>query len=219
MGNRLVLIAGVIMLPLIYGGFMTVYTTWFQKQSRERRPLFCAIPECLVILSAEAAFLGIWRARTVDPISVMMFWLLFVMLAAMTVFCVIDYREQVVHNCFLMILLLVFALIIGVAGLKHIDVVLAMVPSIVLGFLFCLLSFGMGYVLSHRRMGAGDVKLTLVMGLYLTGEYVVGAVFYGCVAAALFSVIQLARKKLSRNDSIPFVPFLFVGLVLRYLAG
>ena len=140
MGNRLVLIAGVIMLPLIYGGFMTVYTTWFQKQSRERRPLFCAIPECLVILSAEAAFLGIWRARTVDPISVMMFWLLFVMLAAMTVFCVIDYREQVVPNCFLMILLLVFALIIGVAGLKHIDVVLAMVPAMVLGFV------------SHRRV-------------------------------------------------------------------
>ena len=68
-------------------------------------------------------------------------------------------------------------------------------------------------------MGAGDVKLALVMGLYLTGEYVVGAVFYGCIASAAYSLVQLARKKLSRKDTIPFVPFLYLGLIIRYLVG
>lgn len=82
-----------------------------------------------------------------------------------------------------------------------------------------MISFGLGYLLSHKNMGAGDVKLVLVMGLYLTGEYVVGAVLYGCIVGAIFSAVQLARKKLSRKDAIPFVPFLYIGLIIRYLIG
>ena len=95
--------------------------------------------------------------------------------------------------------------------------VLEAFPSIVLGLLFCMISFGLGYLLSRGSMGAGDVKLSFVMGLYLTGEYVVGAVFYGCVAGAVFAVVQLLRRKLSRKDTIPFVPFLYLGLIIRYL--
>ena len=68
-------------------------------------------------------------------------------------------------------------------------------------------------------MGAGDVKLSLLMGLYLSVEYVVGAIVYGCLVGAVYSIVQLLRKKLSRKDMIPFVPFLYAGLIIRYLIG
>ena len=92
-------------------------------------------------------------------------------------------------------------------------------PSVVLGVVFCALCFGIGYLLSKRTMGAGDVKLSLLMGLYLTGEYVVGAIVYGCLVGAIYSLIQLARKKVTRKDAIPFVPFLYAGLIIRYFIG
>ena len=97
--------------------------------------------------------------------------------------------------------------------------VIRLLPSVLLGVVFCMLSFGIVFMLGRGSMGAGDMKLSLVMGLLLTGEYVVGAVLYGCLAAAVFSIVQMLRKKLTRRDRIPFVPFLYVGLVLRYLAG
>ena len=68
-------------------------------------------------------------------------------------------------------------------------------------------------------LGAGDVKLAVIMGMYLTGDYVVGAVFYGCILSAVFSILMLARGKMTRKDSIPFVPFRYVGVVIRYFIG
>ena len=99
------------------------------------------------------------------------------------------------------------------------DRLLETLPSVVLGVIFCALCFGAGYVLSRKAMGAGDVKLSLVMGLYLTGAYVVGAIVYGCLAGAAYSITQLLRKKVTRKDSIPFVPFLYTGLIIRLLVG
>ena len=97
------------------------------------------------------------------------------------------------------------------------DTVLKIIPSIILGFLFCLISFGLGYLLSHGSMGAGDVKLSLIMGIYLTGNDIPGAIFYGCLIAAGYSIVQLLRKKISRKDRLPFVPFLYMGVVVRYI--
>ena len=117
------------------------------------------------------------------------------------------------------LLVLVFVLLTGMTAIRDMEAFLRLLPSIFFGEIFCAVSFGLAYLLSRGSMGAGDVKLALVMGLYLTGEYVSGAVLYGCLAAALFSLVQLARKKLGRRDKIPFVPFLYIGLIIRYIAG
>lgn len=219
MKEYMLLAAGMVLLPLIYWVTVMVYRPAFQEdKNRQRRPL-CSPPEIAVTACAEAALIGIWRSGVFSAGSSMRFQLLFVMLAAMTVICMTDLWERVVPNSILLILLFLFVIIIGLQGVKDMDVVLKALPSILLGFLFCALSFGLCYLISKRNMGAGDVKLALVMGLYLTGEYVVGAVLYGCIAAAVFSIVQLIRKRVSRKDTLPFVPFLYIGLVISYLAG
>ena len=149
----------------------------------------------------------------------LLYLLLLVMLAAMTFFCAADLWEHVVPNPMLLLLVLVFVLLAGMTAVRDMEAFLRLLPSIFFGEIFCVVSFGLAYLLSRGSMGAGDVKLALVMGLYLTGEYVSGAVLYGCLAAALFSLVQLARKKLGRRDKIPFVPFLYIGLIIRYIAG
>ena len=101
-----------------------------------------------------------------------------------------DYREQLVPNRVLLFLLVLFPIIVGGYGVHDMDTVLKLLPSIILGFLFSLISFGTGYLLSHGSMGAGDVKLSLIMGIYLTGRGIPGAVFYGCLIAAGYSIIQ-----------------------------
>lgn len=219
MEKYIILAGGMILMPFLYWGTMMIYRPSFQDEKNRIRIPLRSGPEIIMMVVAEAALFRIWQTEGWRGSSGMTIWLLFVMLTAMNVFCMTDYWEQVVPNRILLALIFLFVFIVGVQCVRDMEVALAAFPSIFLGFLFCAVSFGLGYLLSHRNMGAGDVKLALVMGLYLTGEYVVGAVLYGCIAAAVFSVVQLARKKLSRKDTIPFVPFLYIGLVIRYLAG
>lgn len=213
------LTAGMVLLPCIYWGAMVWYRPSFQEQKNRDHRIFHSIPEAAVLLAAEAALVRIWWLRGMCTVSDMTFQLLFIMLAGMTFFCMTDYWEQVVPNSMLLLLVCVFIIVLGLQGIRNMEALWKEFPSIVLGVLFCAISFGIGYLLSHGNMGAGDVKLVLVMGLYLTGEYVVGAILYGCIAGALYSVIQLMRRKLSRKDAIPFVPFLFIGVLIKYILG
>ena len=190
------------------------FPTGGKKQGQ--RPMQ-TVPEFLVLLVAECALVRLWFARGCCTFSDLTFQLLFVMLAAMTVFCMMDYWEHIVPNRILLVLLFIFLILLGYQGMKDISVLLMFFPSMLLGLVFCMISFGLGYLLSHKSMGAGDVKLALVMGLYLTSDYVVGAVLYGCLAGALFSIVQMLRGRISRKDLIPFVPFLYIGLIISYL--
>ena len=218
MEQYLLLAAGVLVIPLVYAGAMAWYSPAFEKEENRNRKRFRSPEEILIFLSAEAALVCVWRREAAQG-EVLLYLLLLVMLAAMTFFCAADLWEHVVPNPMLLLLVLVFVLLTGMTAIRDMEAFLRLLPSIFFGEIFCAVSFGLAYLLSRGSMGAGDVKLALVMGLYLTGEYVSGAVLYGCLAAALFSLVQLARKKLGRRDKIPFVPFLYIGLIIRYIAG
>lgn len=213
------LAAGMILMPCLYSGALLLCRPSFTEDRNKKTPPFGTVPEYAVMLSSELALIRIWLSLGKCTFGDLRFQLLYVMLTAMAVLCVTDLKERIVPNRLLLVLLFLFIILFGRQGLLDIDKALGMLPSIVLGLLFCMISFGTGYLLSHGSMGTGDIKLSLIMGLYLTGEYVVGAVLYGCIAGAVYSVVQLCRKKLTRKDTIPFVPFLFIGVILRYLIG
>ncbi len=208
MNEYLILAAGMILLPGIY-----VCLTFWQTEKFNGISKF----EMIVLTAAEIAFLRMWRADSAGEVPYILSLMKYVMLAFMTYFCVEDHKEQLVPNRVLLLLLVLFPILLGGYGIHDMDTVLKIIPSIILGFLFCLFSFGLGYLLSHGSMGAGDVKLSLIMGIYLTGNDIPGAILYGCLIAAGYSIVQLLRKKISRKDRIPFVPFLYMGVVVRYI--
>lgn len=215
------LVAGMLFLPLGYGLMMSLYKTSFMEEINRTRRIGKSFLEIVVLAAAEAAFFRIWwqTFKASDGMSVIAFLLLYTMLVGMTFFCVTDYWEKIVPNRALLVLLLLWIILVGMYGVRNPDKIMPVIAGAVLGLVFCVISFGFCYLLSRGSMGAGDVKLSLVMGLYLTGEYVVGTVLYGCMICAAYSIVMLLRKKLSRKDTIPFVPFLYIGMILRYLIG
>ena len=68
-------------------------------------------------------------------------------------------------------------------------------------------------------IGYGDSWAILILGIFLViwklMEVLAGAFFI----LSLASVFFLARKKMSRKQSIPFFPFLAIGYLLQVLAG
>ena len=210
----LVLGALVIGLPAIYWVVLQWYKPNFEMQKNQMRKQLKTIPEIAVIILSEAALLKLWFEYQSNLLTDFMFALLYVVLIIMTILCVTDYWEKIVPNRILLLLTLVCFVIVGLQAIKDINIFIRMIPGMILGVIFCAISFGAAYMLSHGSLGSGDVKLAFLLGIFLTGEYVVGTVFYGCLISALYSVFQLWRKKLTRKDEIPFVPFLYLGLII-----
>lgn len=69
-------------------------------------------------------------------------------------------------------------------------------------------------LLKRNSIGAGDMKLFLVMGLLLGMDAMWGAVFLSLIASFIASVYLLITKKKTRKGVIPFGPALAVGTYL-----
>ncbi|MBO6524388.1 MAG: prepilin peptidase [Balneolaceae bacterium] len=64
--------------------------------------------------------------------------------------------------------------------------------------------------------GWGDVKLIGVLSLSVGWE-IVWVVYIALVLGGLLSIIGVLAKKISRNSKIPFVVFLFFGMLILHL--
>jgi len=75
-------------------------------------------------------------------------------------------------------------------------------------------------IVQPRGMGMGDVKLALVMGLYL-GRAVAPAMFAALIAGTLIGAVIIARvgTKQGRKTAIPFGPWLAFGGLVGLFAG
>ena len=75
-------------------------------------------------------------------------------------------------------------------------------------------------IIYPKGLGMGDVKLALVLGLYLSSSAAVAMVI-GLIASALAGVVVLAIRgvKEGRKVGLPLAPFLAVGGVIAILAG
>lgn len=78
------------------------------------------------------------------------------------------------------------------------------------------------HLISPRGMGFGDVKLSFVLGLALgwlgVGETVLG-LFLGFVYGAVIGLVLIAIGRRSRDQHIPFGPFLAAGTMTAIYFG
>lgn len=84
------------------------------------------------------------------------------------------------------------------------ECLLCMIPGIVLLF----------FSYAGRQVGDGDGWLVLASGLWLTWEKLVPALMYAFMAAGLFSAGYLLVTRREKTANIPFVPFLFGGILI-----
>ncbi|MCD7751924.1 MAG: A24 family peptidase [Lachnospiraceae bacterium] len=206
-------------IPLGYYGILWLQRPAFEQEKNRNRKILRTAPEYLVMLLSESALIRLWWARGQSDFTDTTFLSLVIVLITMSVLCMTDYWETVVPNRILLGMLAAFVIVLGSGAARSLDGVVALLPGIVLGFLFTAIAFGASFLVSRGNIGAGDVKLSLVLGLMMTGEYVVGAIVYGCIASAVFSIVMLLFKKVNRKDQIPFVPFLYLGVIIRCWIG
>ena len=137
----------------------------------------------------------------------------------MLVLAVIDHEKSIVPNKLLVVMLVIRAVLLVIEVAVYPVYWKEKMISAVGGMLVGLILFLLAYVLSRKSIGLGDVKLAAVLGWYLGLSLIWWDLVAGLLLAGIYSVVQLARKKLSMKDSIPLVPFLAAGTILILLLG
>lgn len=175
--------------------------------SKRNRMVIYVLTFCAMTL---LGFLYLPRGITVETM------MQYILICAMSVFALVDAEHHFISNRLLLLLLLIWIGITGITIILATQYGLALLFQSLIGAIIGGLIFLLCYFLSRGQLGAGDVKLVFVMGLYLTGERIMGAVFYGVITCCIYSIIQLIRKKIGVKDGVPLAPFLYLGQLATY---
>jgi prepilin signal peptidase PulO-like enzyme (type II secretory pathway) len=135
----------------------------------------------------------------------------------MSVVAYLDFKYHFISNRLLLIFMILWLGILGLEIIIETEVGLQLLFQGLLGAIVGGLIFLLCYLLSRGQLGAGDVKLVFVMGLYLTGYRIIGAIFYAVILCFIYSLILLLSKKIGLKDGVPLAPFLYIGTIIAYL--
>ncbi len=142
-----------------------------------------------------------------------LFLLLSYMLIAITF---IDIDHYIIPNQFI-----IFGMIAGIGA--H---VLRLLPISMIDGIYGLLFFGGtlfmtgiigSWLLKKEAMGFGDVKLAVILGVFLGFELSVLSLFLSFIFAAFMSIILLMLKKVGKDNRVPFGPSIAAGTLLTLL--
>ena len=80
------------------------------------------------------------------------------------------------------------------------------------GFSICLFLA----LLKNGGLGGGDVKLAMLMGIWLSPSGSLYSLALGFIIGGVVSMILLKQKLINRKDYVPYGPYLYIGFVLYY---
>lgn len=132
----------------------------------------------------------------------------------------VDWKEQIIPNR-LLAAGLVFRLGLAVAEvIFERDTMRAAVLSELIGamgiFLVCMVFL----LLMKDSIGMGDIKLFMVMGLYLGIYSMIDAIMSSLILAFFWAVFLLLTHKKNKKDVLPFAPAVLAGTYLSiFLTG
>lgn len=136
------------------------------------------------------------------------------LLLSLAVLAVSDWKKRRIPNCFLVPILILWAAVTGMCMFIEATYGNALfISSLAGGFLGALI-FLMCYLLAPGRLGAGDVKLVFILGLYLTEQKILGAIFIGMIVCCVYMMLH---KNGTPKGGVPLAPFLFLGTLIAMI--
>ena len=131
----------------------------------------------------------------------------------------IDRRSKRIPNEILLALVYIRALVLIAECVMYPSYALSMIISALLGSILGGGMFLICYFITRGGVGMGDVKLFFVAGLYLGSGGIMAVIVTTVFSSAVYSIVQLVRKKAKLKDEIAFAPFVWIGLILTMALG
>ena len=137
--------------------------------------------------------------------------------SALIIIAFIDLNEQIVPDIIsLPGIVAGFTLSFFVPYISFINSFLGVVAG---GGIILIIGLAGSAIFKKEAMGGGDVKLTAMVGAFLGWRYIVISLFLGFFLGALAGIILILSKIKSKEDMVPFGPFIVLGSLITLLWG
>ena len=140
-----------------------------------------------------------------------------VFLVIMAALTVCDIKKKIVPNRVILVALGIWILVLSIGIIFNTEQGVILLGRSLIGGVISGVIFLLCYVLTKKKLGAGDVKFAFILGLYMTSSRMCGGIFYGSVLCCLFCIVQIIRKKLTFKSGVPMIPFLYMGCLVTYI--
>lgn len=140
-----------------------------------------------------------------------------IILGTMAFLAYTDGRQRRIPNKVLWPVALIWPMLMAIALFAGKEEAYDLIIKGIVGALIAGGAFLLCYIIVRGKLGAGDVKMAALMGLYLGSDKIATALIAGIVISAIYSVIMILAKKLTVKDGLPMAPFLFLGTIIALL--
>lgn len=132
----------------------------------------------------------------------------------------IDYYNKIIYDWSWIILLILSCLYVLYLGLSNYEVPLDNLIGALVGFLSFLAISLIGKLIAKQDvLGMGDVILMGIAGLMLGYKVWLFALLVGSFVGSIVEVTLLKLEKRERGETIPFGPYLVLGILVGILIG
>lgn len=209
-------ISAILMAVLVTGGYYGSICVLYDKYELGLKRREKWVTDSFVLVLGVITLIGTAGVGYVrlPNFSIVQHILTMALLCGMALLAVVDRKKNLIPNRMLAVLALFWTAVAGVYLIFNMEKGFALFCRSLAGAFVGGVIFLLCYLISKGQLGAGDVKLAFVMGLYLTGERIIGGIFYGTLMCCAYSVAQLLRKRLTLKDGVPLAPFLYMGVLI-----
>ena len=131
----------------------------------------------------------------------------------------VDYRKHIIPNKSVIFIFLLQLILISVEFFTKREEWKFIVVSCLIGFCIASITFFVGYVISRKGLGMGDLKLMAALGFCLGDNTVAIVILFSLILSAGYGIYKLLRKQKSIKDEIAYAPFVAAASVVLLLLG
>ncbi|GAH20399.1 unnamed protein product [marine sediment metagenome] len=137
--------------------------------------------------------------------------------SALIIIAFIDLNEQIVPDVIsLPGIVIGFILSFFIPYISFINSALGVLVG---GGIILIIGLGGSVIFKKEAMGGGDVKLAAMIGAFLGWRYIIISLFLGFFLGALAGIFLIMSKIKSREDVVPFGPFIVLGSFITLFWG
>lgn len=137
--------------------------------------------------------------------------------SALIIIAFIDLGEQVIPEV-ISLPGIVVGLILSFF-VHHISFVNSALGIVIGGGIILVIRLAGSLIFKKESMGIGDIELTAMIGAFLGWRYITISLFLGFFFGALTGIFLILSKIKSREDAVPFGPFIVLGSFITLLWG
>ena len=137
--------------------------------------------------------------------------------SALIIIAFIDLNEQIIPDV-ISLPGIVIGLILSFI-VPYISFINSVLGALIGGGIILIIAWVGSIIFKKEAMGGGDVKLAAMIGAFLGWRYTIISLFLGFFIGALVGIILILSKIKSKEDMVPFGPFIVLGSIITLLWG